>query len=438
MRQNFEEFPSPEEKPSTPSIKEGDSGLSPEEEKELEALKESASGILKSFKLNPANLEKEGKKGDNNLVIVMESGPAGLDPLVKMAFLESAREDFGENVKLELIPDLETSGADLGEQAGKGILSAENILLVGIRSMTHSKETGKVLPEEFKTKKSEPQREIKEKVEERRKKILEKWRKKHPKAAIISMPDAHKQFFSHECYRVDKREADVKVMKLKELFEKTTKAHITSPKGTDIWVTLEPEKYKTFAEPSSIGPGEASNMPSGETAIFTRKVDGKFVIDGFCADNPLETDENGEVKNPIIIGFEDGKATIQGGTKEADKLIEMCELAKKRSIEAGKEQNPYESAEFAVGVLGKPDENGKTPFTLENGTIDEKLSLHLAIGESKDLGGDNESPIHIDFGGQNITLELFDAEKKGTIIMSNGKLMLDNEGSLIQEKEQSF
>lgn len=162
---------------------------------------------------------------------------------------------------------METSGADLGEHAGKGMFSAENILLVGIRSMTHNKETGKFLPQEFQTKKPEPQREIKEKVEEKRKKILEKWRKKHPKAAIISMPDAHKQFFSHECYRVDKKEADAKVMKLKELFEKTKEAHITSPKGTDIRVTVEPEKYKTFAEPSSVGPGEASNMPSGETGF---------------------------------------------------------------------------------------------------------------------------------------------------------------------------
>lgn len=96
----FEEIPSrTEEKPKGEKT-----DLSSEEEKELKSLKESTSGILKSFKLNPANLEKEGKSGDSNLVIVMESGPAGLDPLVKMAFLESAREDFGDNVKLGLIP----------------------------------------------------------------------------------------------------------------------------------------------------------------------------------------------------------------------------------------------------------------------------------------------------------------------------------------------
>ena len=84
--------------------------------------------------------------------------------------------------------------------------------------------------------------------------------------------------------------------------------------------------------------------------------------------------------HPIVLNFENGKVTIQGGTPDADRLIEMCELAKKRSAEAGNEKSPYEIAEFAIGVLGKPQADGKINFTLNNATIDEKLSLHLAIG----------------------------------------------------------
>ena len=82
-------------------------------------------------------------------------------------------------------------------------------------------------------------------------------------------------------------------------------------------------------------------------------------------------------------------------------------------------------------MLGKPDEDGNIAYTNDNATIDEKLSLHGAIGKNDMFGGNNDIPLHIDFGGQKIDAIFEQADNSKIKLMQNGQLMLDDKGNII-------
>lgn len=406
--------------------------LTEEEKREFEQLKKSAAGILKSFEYNPANHhDRPNPLKRENLTIVIEDA---VDPLVKMAFYEAARDDFGNDAHIVVVSNMETSGAALPEAAGQKMLSATNVLLIGIHSMSHSKATAEAWQGGLDQDRRKERSEASASNSEDRERVLDQWKKLYPGASIISIPDAYKESFLHECYEVDKKRIEAQVKKIEELFKLYDQAKITSPAGTEVTLTLEPDKFRTYVEKGSVGLGDGMNAPSGETAIRPTHVNGKFIVDGFCADNPLTVDEKGIVIDPIIIEFKEDQGTVIGDSKDAENLRQMCEQARATSKEAGTERDPYQIAEFAIGVLGEPDETGRINFTLVNATIDEKLSLHLAIGADHILGGENDVPIHIDFGGQFITVELTDSKgaEEPVKILKDGRLMLDETGNLVK------
>lgn len=189
--------------------------------------------------------------------------------------------------------------------------------------------------------------------------------------------------------------------KIADILSKGKEAHITTPAGTDLTMSL----LGRTAEPDTgmlQQQGSFGNLPAGEAYIAPLEgtTNGLLVIDGSMAG--VGHLQGGKA---IRITVENGYATSIEGCPEAQKLDELL-----RPL--GKEA--YNIAELGVGTNDKAIITGKV---LE----DEKVlgTVHVALGNSISFGGKVDVPIHLDGILLKPTLTV-----DGIEILNAGKMMI--------------
>jgi len=223
-------------------------------------------------------------------------------------------------------------------------------------------------------------------------------------ARVASMPwFLAEMFYPGGPMAADYREIERLSKKIADLLTSAEEARVTSPKGTDITMSLKGRAGIIDAgilnERGSFG-----NLPSGEA---------------FCA--PVEGTANGKVvvepgwysdlKEEMILVFKNGYVTeIIGGGRVGDYFRNLLDFSK--NIE------PYVSrrnlAELGVGT----NPNAKRP---DNVLEAEKIkgTVHIAIGDNSHIGGRVSSDIHQDFIIPRPTLTL-----DGKVVIKNGEILV--------------
>jgi leucyl aminopeptidase (aminopeptidase T) len=190
-------------------------------------------------------------------------------------------------------------------------------------------------------------------------------------------------------------------MRISELLSGAGKISLTTKRGTMISGDLGGWNRVGGADTGEIEePGILANLPAGESIISPVEgtLEGKIIVDASISGGIGKLQEN------VIFQIEKGKVvSIQGG-KEASALRKVLE---------GSDENANNVAELAFGI---------NPFAevIGNIIIDEKTvgTAHIGIGNSRMLGGNVYSNVHVDsvFYGPRVELD-------GHLIMADGKFI---------------
>ncbi len=186
--------------------------------------------------------------------------------------------------------------------------------------------------------------------------------------------------------------------------EGKTQCHVTTPLGTDFYVSIEGrpalEVTPMKRRGQMMGP-----VPLWAEVAFAAVEDfthGTAVVDGVMLGIGLE----GQVKEPITWTLEGGKCVSIEGGKEAERLRKAIEGVENATV----------VGEFAFGTsekapFGTPSEKGRI------GTV------HLALGDNHNAypGGQNHCSLHLDGVFLNATLQIVD---DGTYIVKDGEWAL--------------
>jgi leucyl aminopeptidase (aminopeptidase T) len=186
-----------------------------------------------------------------------------------------------------------------------------------------------------------------------------------------------------------------------ELLTAADSAHVTSPDGTDVRMSLagrdgfvlDGRFYDDGRAAAAIPTGEAPIGPVEGTA------EGTIVVD-------YSMDNVGRLAEPIELSVAGGEVTAIAGGEEADRLREIVE---------GADPNAGNVAEFAIGT--NPDAR-----LIGNLAEDKKRAgtVHFAVGDNRGLDGSVASDIHLDGLVTEPTVRL-----DGEAVVVDGELQLD-------------
>lgn len=176
---------------------------------------------------------------------------------------------------------------------------------------------------------------------------------------------------------------------LKDVLDRGTEVHVTSPAGTDVTVSIAGRK--AIPDDGNLTlPGKMANLPCGETFVSPAigGTSGTLVFDG----SVTLLDRSVIPQIPIRVTFKDGYVTDVIGGPEARDLLEVIEkggqMARARGL-AAEEKNARHLGEMGIGL------NPKARPT-DNLMEAEKAwkTMHFAIGANFD----NDAPalIHQD------------------------------------------
>ncbi|MGI6037278.1 MAG: aminopeptidase [Limnochordia bacterium] len=184
-----------------------------------------------------------------------------------------------------------------------------------------------------------------------------------------------------------------------EILTKGTKAHLTSPQGTDLVFDLQGR----LGQPDTgfyHQPGDFGNLPAGEAYIapVEGKTQGRLVIDGAMSGV-------GVLDDPLVMEVVDGVVVKMTGSAASalEKLL------------SGLGQEAYSIAELGIGTN---DQAQLTGFVLE----DEKVmgTVHVAIGNNSFFGGKITVASHLDGIIKQPTLTV-----DGQVILREGLLLYE-------------
>jgi leucyl aminopeptidase (aminopeptidase T) len=170
---------------------------------------------------------------------------------------------------------------------------------------------------------------------------------------------------------------------LAEVLEKGKEVHITSEKGTDLWINIDGRK-PLKDDGDFRKPGRGGNLPAGEVFISPAvgKSEGVIVFDGTLGLGG----ESIIPKEPVRVYVENGLVTKVEGGEDAKRLEEAIRRAEKMALEMGKEEyarNAWHLGELGIGLNPKAQMSGKL---LEDEKI--RKTIHIAIGANYD----NDAP----------------------------------------------
>lgn len=175
--------------------------------------------------------------------------------------------------------------------------------------------------------------------------------------------------------------------------------HLTTPSGTDMRFSIKGRLGHSLSG-FATNPGEFSGLPDGEAACAPLEGTAEGVII-----DPYLIEDIDVVKDPIRIEIKNGLVQKVEGGREADELLKVLEKAG----DAGRN-----IAEFAFGtnpacrIIGKSREDKKKLGT-----------AHIAIGDSKSLGGTVDCYMHMDIMFLEPTIYI-----DGKLIVEGGKVVV--------------
>ena len=228
------------------------------------------------------------------------------------------------------------------------------------------------------------------------------------------------------CVNIDYKQLAERCKRLSEKFDSAKAAHITSPAGTDVTVTLEGRRAMVddgdFAKPGSGG-----NIPAGEAFIspVVGSSEGTIVFDGSMS----FADSDAMLQESIRVKVEKGFATDITGGQEAKRLLKDIIQAQKdaAALESTGKLPKGQGAVYAknarnIGELGI----GLNPQAVISGNMleDEKAfrTCHFAIGENYD--GDAPSLIHFDGIVKNPTITIRYVDESEAVVLKDGELQI--------------
>ena len=190
-----------------------------------------------------------------------------------------------------------------------------------------------------------------------------------------------------------------RVSKLKDIFEKGGKVHITAKGGTDVYLDIT-GRPGCSCKGLCHEPGEKLGIPELEAFVapIETYTHGKIVIDATIAGY-------GSVKEPVTITVEDGHAVAFEGGEEAGAL--------ERMVRAANSPAAYNIVEIGIGLNDCAHVVGE--IIEDEGAYG---TGHFAFGNDIHFGGVSDAPIHLDMVYYGPTVEV-----DGVVVMRDGELL---------------
>lgn len=187
--------------------------------------------------------------------------------------------------------------------------------------------------------------------------------------------------------------ADYKVVraiteKLARIIDNGERVHITTPTGTDLRFSIHGRSGCVLAG-FATNPGEFSGLPDGEAACAPLEGTAEGVIV-----NPYLLEDLDVIKEPMRIEIHGGLVTKVEGGKEAAEFERL--LAKNGNLARNIGEFAF-ATNPACRLIGKSREDKKKLGT-----------CHIAVGDSKSLGGLVECGMHMDIMMLNPTITVDD------------------------------
>jgi aminopeptidase len=194
--------------------------------------------------------------------------------------------------------------------------------------------------------------------------------------------------------------------KVHDIVKAACSVRVTSPKGTDFTVQLNP-KWKWIVSDGRITPEQWKNLPDGEVFTCAQSAEGIAVIDGCLGDHfgSLGTCET----FPVMLEIHEGIVTQL-------KCEARPALEKELNDYIHQDANANRVGEFAIGTNIGLDQ------IIGNLLQDEKFpGVHVAIGHGypQMTGSPWHSEAHIDLVMRNVTVVV-----DGKPIMRDGKFLI--------------
>jgi len=221
---------------------------------------------------------------------------------------------------------------------------------------------------------------------------------------------AHMVAISHrimvEAMRANFDEVDAISCRVLERAQKARKILATSPGGSRIAATFDPE-IKWLKTSGIISTSKWGNLPGGEVLTSPARVDGVYVADGVVGEYLCA--RYGDLQaNPLTVTIENSRI--------AGIRCERQDLADDFRAYTSADENSDRVGEFAIGT------NIAVSDVIGNILQDEKLpTLHLAFGHpyAEHTGARWRSTTHIDVVGRRFDI-WFDGEQ----VMADGKFLI--------------
>lgn len=208
------------------------------------------------------------------------------------------------------------------------------------------------------------------------------------KKRVVSMPGFLSDMFNGPM-NVDYEKLRDITLRLKEKLCHVNEVQIYAENGTNLNLKLSGKNIRVDTGDFSAD-GTLGNLPSGEVYTVPIDANGKLVVDpGWYKD----------LDDVLVLNFKNGEVVnIENGGKIGEYLRIKCKKPENRRI-----------AELGIGT----NPNAKRPNNILEA---EKIlgTIHVAIGDSKSIGGEIEAEIHMDF-----------VVNKPNIIIDDTKLMVD-------------
>ncbi|MFC1932733.1 aminopeptidase [Chloroflexota bacterium] len=216
----------------------------------------------------------------------------------------------------------------------------------------------------------------------------------------VAMGGVDSDILTHGAATADYDEVQQITGRLIEIMSKGNRVRVTSTQGSDITFSIKGRKGHPLD--AIFRPGTIACFPDGEAAWAPVEgtAQGLLIVD-------TSMHHIGKCHSPIRLTVKDGKVVNIEGENEADQL--------KKLLQDKGDDNSYNIGEFAIGTnpkarcTGNPQEDKKTLG-----------SVHIAIGDSRSLGGTVSSRTHLDGIILRPTVYI-----DGKMITDNGKMLID-------------
>ncbi len=166
--------------------------------------------------------------------------------------------------------------------------------------------------------------------------------------------------------------------RLAALLTAATSAHVTTPGGTDLRVSLAGRAAVPITGMVR-APGDRSGCPDIEAFIAPLETSAEGVVVADASASIV-----GVLAKPLVLTIERGRAIRVEGGSAARRIRE--------SLAAANDENAYTLAELAFGL---------NPEGIIRGVIVEDEGVagtgHIALGSNQFFGGTSAAPIHLDF-----------------------------------------